>query len=246
MRRRQDLGSVLTGIFHNLFSIFILAHTLAASAAKFWKRVISNASEEHFRGFWAIFLVAQLSPKRRIFVHKNSLWHLLLVNGVVTASSHALWRVLSNIVIWLRSHFWVDTPQINTLEGDSVLSKLVVCSPPSRSRRPRLGLCQRKRFRHCWRRPQGHYFLITKTSNKRLCTRSVGGIWCVEDVGDHHGQETGLESGFDYSSKKWTFGSGPLLCQRFWGRREETVCERKRIEISLVFNYVTCVDVRCF
>ena len=34
----------------------------------------------------------------------------------------------------------------SAFEGDSVLSKFVVCSPPSWSRRPRLGLCQRKRF----------------------------------------------------------------------------------------------------
>jgi len=43
-------------------------------------------------------------------------------------------------------HCWVDTPHINTFEGDSVLSKFVVCSPLSPSRRPRLGFCQRKRF----------------------------------------------------------------------------------------------------
>ena len=54
-------------------------------------------------------------------------------------------------------------------------------------------------------------------------------------MGDHHGQETGLERDFDSSTKKWTFGSGSLLCQRFWRRREETACKRKRIEISLVF-----------
>jgi len=28
---------------------------------------------EHFRGFWAILFVAQLSPKRGVLVHKNSL-----------------------------------------------------------------------------------------------------------------------------------------------------------------------------
>jgi len=28
---------------------------------------------EHFRGFWAIFLVAQISPKRGVLLHKNSL-----------------------------------------------------------------------------------------------------------------------------------------------------------------------------
>jgi len=69
-----------------------------------------------------------------------------LVNGVVTASSHALWRVLSNKVIWVLGCCWIDTPHIKTFEGDSVVSKFVVSSPLSRSRRPRLGLCQRKRF----------------------------------------------------------------------------------------------------
>jgi len=37
------------------------------------------------------------------------------------------------------------------------------------------------------------------------------------------------------STKKWNFGSGPLLCQRFRMRREETACKWKRTEISLVF-----------
>ena len=50
-----------------------------------------------------------------------------------------------------------------------------------------------------------------------------------------HGQETGLKRDFDSSRKKWTFGSGLLLCQRFWRRREETARKRKRIETSLVF-----------
>jgi len=64
---------------------------------------------------------------------------------------------------------------------------------------------------------------------------TVEGIWCVEEVGDHHGQETGLKRDFYSSRKKWTFGSGPLLCQRFRRRREEAACKRKRTEISLVF-----------
>jgi len=50
-----------------------------------------------------------------------------------------------------------------------------------------------------------------------------------------HAQETGFKCDFDSSTKKWTFGSGPSLCQRFWRRREETACKRKRMEISLVF-----------
>ena len=51
-------------------------------------------------------------------------------------------------------------------------------------------------------------------------------------MGDHHEQETGLKRDFDSSR---TFSSGPLLCQRFWRRREETAFKRKKIEISLVF-----------
>ena len=60
-------------------------------------------------------------------------------------------------------------------------------------------------------------------------------MWCVEGVGDHHGQETGLKRDFDSSRKKWTFCSGPLLCHRLRKSREETACKRKRTEISLVF-----------
>ena len=89
--------------------------------------------KEHFQGFWAIFLVAQLSPKRGILVNKNSLASCRRCRHSVEPRA-------------LTCPFKVDTPHINTFEGDSVLSKLVVCSPPSRSRRPRLGLCQRKRF----------------------------------------------------------------------------------------------------
>ena len=39
---------------------------------------------------------------------------------------------------------------------------------------------------------------------------------------------------FDPSKKKWTFGSGSLLCQSFRKRREETTWKWKRIETSLV------------
>ena len=54
-------------------------------------------------------------------------------------------------------------------------------------------------------------------------------------MGDHHGEETEPKHDFDSSRNKWTFGSVPLLCQRFWRRREETACKQKRIEVSLVF-----------
>jgi len=57
---------------------------------------------------------------------------------------------------------WVGTPHINTFEGDSVLSKFVVCSPLSRSHRLRLGFCRRKRY------SQKQFRL--KSTPKRTCT----------------------------------------------------------------------------
>ena len=54
-------------------------------------------------------------------------------------------------------------------------------------------------------------------------------------MGDHHGQETGCKCDFNSIRKNWTFGSGPLLCQRIGRRREETACKRRRKEINLVF-----------
>jgi len=46
---------------------------MAASASKLLKLNISSASERAFPGFGAIFLAAQLPPKRGDLVHKNSL-----------------------------------------------------------------------------------------------------------------------------------------------------------------------------
>jgi len=89
---------------------------------------------------------------------------------------------------------------------------------------------------------------ITKALSKRLWTRYcwrntilviVGGMWCVEEVSDLHGQETRLKYNFDSSKKKWTFGSGSLLCQRFRRRREETAWKRRRIETSPVIMIIT-------
>jgi len=36
-------------------------------------------------------------------------------------------------------------------------------------------------------------------------------MWCVEEVGDHHGQDAGLKCDFDSNRKKWTFSSGSIL-----------------------------------
>ena len=51
---------------------------------------------------------------------------------------------------------------------------------------------------------------------------TVGGIWCVKEVGNHEGQEAGLKYGFDSIRSKWTFGSGSLRCQEFRRSFEKT------------------------
>jgi len=45
----------------------------AASAAKFLNMTLVARRREHFQVFLAVFLVAQLSPKRGVLVHKNLL-----------------------------------------------------------------------------------------------------------------------------------------------------------------------------
>ena len=117
----------------------------AALAAKFWKRDIRSASERAFPGVFGCVFGCSTPSKKRCLRYTRI--NLLLVNGVVTASNHALWRVLSNIAIWLLGHFWVDTPHINTFQGDSVFKMKLLEAPT------------------------GTLLFITKTLSKRLCTR---------------------------------------------------------------------------
>ena len=72
---------------------------VAASAAKFWKLTLVGKSISGF--FWRYFWLLNFLQKE---VFKYTRIHSLFVNGVVTASNHALWRVLSNKVIWVYRH----------------------------------------------------------------------------------------------------------------------------------------------
>jgi len=152
-----------------------------------------------------MFLVAQLSPKRGVLLHKNSLAschryrHSVEPRALTFPFKHSdliAWSLLS----WHPTHkyLWGKNDIVGGAHRDIAF------------------LLQRHQARDC-----AHV--------------TVGAICCVEEGVDHHRQETGLKRDFDSSRKKWTFGSGPLLCQRFWRRREETACKRKRTEISLVF-----------
>jgi len=75
---------------------------------------------EHFRGVFGNFLVAELPQKKRCFNKQE--WTYLFWTGVVTAWSHALWRVLSNKIFWVLGHrdCWADTQHIHTFERDSL------------------------------------------------------------------------------------------------------------------------------
>jgi len=95
--------------------------SLAAPAAKIWKRNISSASERVFAVFLSEFVVADLPQKNGGLEHKNALAFCQLVSSDVAASSYALWRVLSNKVIWALGQCWIDTKHIHTSEGDSPL-----------------------------------------------------------------------------------------------------------------------------
>ena len=106
----------------------------------------------------------------------------------------------------------------------------------------------------CWRRPQGHYFSITKSLNRSeivhtLLFEKYGLLKNFFWMGGHHRQENELKCDFNssrktqtfrsnFSRKTQTFRSGLLLCQRFRRRHEETACKRRRIETSLVLVIV--------
>ena len=91
---------------------------------------LAGRQKEHFRGLWAFFFVAKL-PQKKICFNTQEFTRFLSA-GVVTASSHALWRVpkLGNRYC----HCQVDTPHMHNSEYDFLFFK-AVCSPRSRSRR---------------------------------------------------------------------------------------------------------------
>jgi len=104
---------------------------VAASAANFWKRDISSASERAFPGGLAIFLVAQLPPKKGVLVHKNSLASYQRCSHSVEPCALMCPFKQSNLSAWSLLG-WHPT---HTYLWGRLCSIQVVCSPPSRSRR---------------------------------------------------------------------------------------------------------------
>ena len=90
----------------------------ARSTVFFWgaSREILNVTlvarrRKHFRGFVGDDFVADLTQKKKYF-HTQE-FTCILSTSVVTASRHALWRVVSNQVISALGHCWVHTPHIH-------------------------------------------------------------------------------------------------------------------------------------
>jgi len=72
---------------------------------------------EHFRGFWRFFWLLNSLKKGGVLIHKNSLASCQLV---LSQRRVALWRVLSNKVIRMFGHCWVDIPHLHTSKWDSL------------------------------------------------------------------------------------------------------------------------------
>ena len=109
----------------------------AVPPAIFWKRDISSASEKTFPGFWG-YLLNSLQ-KRGVLVHSNSLTSKLYY--------HAPWVVISRI--------WKTFCQTSSGLGTGQRTFLLMARQQSHTNVKGLG--------PCWRRPQGHYFSVTKT-----------------------------------------------------------------------------------
>jgi len=84
-----------------------------------WKREIGSVSEKAFlRKAFPNFVFVELPQKKRRF--NTQQLTRFLSTGVVTVSSHALWWVLSDKVIWVLGHCCVHTRRIHTSEWDSL------------------------------------------------------------------------------------------------------------------------------
>ena len=190
---------------------------------------------EHVCGFLVIFLIVQLPPKE---VFQCTRIHSLLGNAVVTASSHALWRVFSNKVIWVFGHCWVDTPHVHTFEGDPAVQVCCLLSTvavtPSHDSDYTEALFSKT-------------VSVKITGFVKIRTEPTSTILCIHTSGCMHTRQSSTL--LDSSRKKWTFGSKSLLCQRFrsWETRRNGVeMEKNRDTSSTCDVYVTCLDIRCF
>ena len=99
-------------------SLLQKAHT-RRQPRNFENVTLAACRRKYFQGFWADFFVAELPQKRGRFNTQE--FTRFLSPGVVSESSHALWRVLSNKVIWVLGHCWVENPHVHTSNRDFLI-----------------------------------------------------------------------------------------------------------------------------
>jgi len=179
---------------------------------------------EHFWGFGAIFLVAELPQKIGCLNAQEFI--RFLSTGVVSASSHALWRVLSNEVIWVLGHCWVDIPHIYTSEWDSLFSQSFL---------PSTVTVTPSDLDYVNRSASLQQFWLMHTSTV------ASTIFRIRTTGYMHTRQSPYEIVEDCSDE-----GASLLCQGPRRRREETAWKRRRIKKSLVVvmflvRVMTCI-----
>ena len=175
---------------------------------------------ENISGFvWRFFLVLNSLQKVGVLIHKII---SLLVNWLVSLSSHAIWGVLWNKVISVLGHCWLVILHIHTSDWDflffqSCLLSTVTVTPSDSDYVNRSGLGQ----------------LNSRDSEPTIASTilCVGAIRCVKEVCNHHGQEAGQKCGFDSSRWETFIRSARHYARR---RREETAWKQRRIMTRLV------------
>ena len=127
--------TILRVFGHDLIGFDSLINTARSAAAKthgffflvqrqarnFENVTLVARRRKHLQGFLATLLVAQLPPKRGIFVHNNSLASCQWYRHIVESRALTCAFKQSNLSVWCG----VDTSHIHTLKGDSILYKLL-------------------------------------------------------------------------------------------------------------------------
>jgi len=95
-----------------------------------YKKQLNNQS---IRIWLLTKIVSRTLPQTAIFVDFKCSVRSYLIDmspstGEVRASSHALWRVLSNTLIWVFGNCWVDTPHIHTSEWHFLFLQICLLS----------------------------------------------------------------------------------------------------------------------
>jgi len=207
----------ITGCQQN--DLILLPQFFAASAAKFENTTLVARRREHFRVFLAIFLVDQLSPKRVVLVHKNSLAscqrcrHSVEPRALTCPFKHSYliaWSLLSwhptHKYLWgrlcfvqaccLLSTVTVTPAETRIMSTEALLSKTVSVKIPRSAWAPG---------------SRGTKQLETVAMKIIAATRS---FYFARGIGSQA-------------------SVGSAVDEEHWA--EETACKRKRIEISLVF-----------